>query len=112
MRTELIISSESFSKMTWLLENRTELTGEFTEEQSRCIKELAIEFRRTALYNSSQGARYNEERETFLSMSTHEIYAYMLERIANAPTGILAHASAVLLIPILDDRLEAERRKT
>ena len=107
----MMISSEVFSKMSWLIENRLGSTKEFTEEQCMCIESMAEEFRETALYKRLESA-HAEEKKVFMSMSPHEIYEHMLERIANAPVNMLAHASVVLLIPILNDRLRAERGLT
>lgn len=105
------ISNEAFSKLAWLIDDRLDSTKDFTEEQCMCIDDMAEEFRETALYKRLESV-HAEKKKVFLSMSPHEIYEHMLERIANAPVNMLAHASIVLLIPILNDRLRAERGRT
>lgn len=105
----MIVSSKAHKKVTQLMESRMNARPyeEFTEEQRKLIKELAIEFRRGGLYNRLKND-YSEEKKALFEMSPQRIYMHMLERIASAPNALLIQASAALIIPILDDKLDAE----
>lgn len=105
------MTNEAYKKILLLLERRSgNEKSEWSEEEQRLVKELAIEFRRTKLYQESQRA-YIEEIEKFKKMKAEDVFIEMEKKILYATTGIHAEGAIILIIPILDEILEKERKR-
>lgn len=73
----MLMTDEAYEKTMSLLESRTKNEKDkWTEKEQRLIKELAIEFRRTKLYQESQRA-YIEEIEILKRMKAEDVFTEM-----------------------------------
>ena len=76
----------------------------FNDKAKTIIKEIAEFARKTGIWENVK-----EQRERFWEdtkdSTPEQVYAYMLDRIVNAPTSIHRNSSIILIIPRLDEML-------
>lgn len=76
----------------------------FNDKAKAIIKEIAEYARKTKIWEIVK-----EQREQFWEYSKdstpEQVYAYMLDRIVNAPTSFHRDSSVILIIPRLDEIL-------
>lgn len=76
----------------------------FTDEAKTLIHEIAIECKKSPLYNKEitmeQADEYRKQ-----NLSAEDIYIDMLRKVINAPTAIHMKMSMELLIPLVDEKL-------
>ena len=107
----MLMTDEAYKKIISLIESKIENEKDkWTEEQQRIIKELAIEFKRTKLYQAYE-KKFAEEIENLKQKEAGDFFEEMVAKIVCAPNKLYAEASVMLIIPILDSILEKRRQQ-
>ena len=107
----MLMTNEAYKKTIALLESRIENEKDkWTEEEQLIVKELAIEFKRTKLYQASKKA-FTKEIEILKRMKAEDVFTEMAAKIVCAPTRFHAEGSVILMIPIIDEILEKRRQQ-
>ena len=86
-----------------------QLNGEhfvFSDKARAMAKELAEYARNTQLYK--QGEDMRKEFLNSFEVTPETVYIHMCDRIVKSPTEIHMISSAILMLPILDESLDAE----
>lgn len=92
--------------MVELFENNITATQEkieITDRGRQIINEISDYAEQTRLFqeNKSRG-------EIFNNATAPQVYGYMLDRIANAPTRMHMYSSTLLIMPFLKQKLQEE----
>lgn len=107
----MLMTNEAYKKTIALLESRIENEKDkWTEEEQLIVKELAIEFKRTKLYQACE-KKFAEEIENLKQKEAGDFFEEMVAKIVCAPNKLYAEASVMLIIPILDSILEKRRQQ-
>lgn len=97
-------------KMMWLTRHHNPLEEWFTDDERKYIKDLAEQCRKTELYKRTEPL-VTELIEKWAKKRPIEIYNFLLRCAANSHNTFELHGSSIMLIPILDSRLDVERKK-
>lgn len=79
----------------------------FPKRATELVHEIAAYSRSTRLYEQGKGRGNGFFSE---GTSPDDIFFYMLDRINNAPTPLYATGSIILLMPLLEQALDNQRR--
>lgn len=92
---------ESLSKlMAELLDNDGGGTAAFTDRGREIINEISDYAEKTAIFQENK-----ERGEMFKDATAEQIYGYMLDRVANAPTAFHITASVLMIMPFLRKKI-------
>ena len=73
----------------------------FSEKSKKMIHEIAADCRKKELFR-----RYESRGESYgKGMTAEELYTDMLIKIAKAPTNVHMFGSVILLLPLVDNKL-------
>ena len=95
--------------MVELIESVNTETGvpKFPKRATEIVREISSFAQTTRLYKSQQ-----EKANSFWEegKKPEDVYAFMLEKVVEAPFDFLRDASVILLMPVLEKALDAQRR--
>ena len=95
---------EKIIKIMQLVQIKKDNTVEFSEEAKKLIHEVAEKCRKLPVYKDNI-----DKADTYKAdITAGEIYLNMCLKIANAPTQIHMMATPKMMLPLIDDLLQAE----
>lgn len=82
-------------------------TAVIPEKTKKLIHEVANDWRKHLWYQIYQAGKdkFSTYKEDW---DVGEMWIYMYERITNAPTDVYAYMTLIMLLPTIDDKLQAE----
>lgn len=99
---------EKIIKILELVQVKDDGTVEFSEESKKLIHEVAEDCRKLPIYQK------NKEKENTCKdgMTAKHAYMDMCFKIVNAPTQIHMMMTPKLMLPVIDDLLQAEMNES
>ena len=95
---------EKIIKILELVQTKEDGTVEFSEESKKLIHEVAEKCRILPIYQQNK-----EKVNTYKDgMTAKQVYIDMCFKIVNAPTQIHMMMAPKLILPVIDDLLQAE----
>ena len=95
---------EKIIKILEWVQTKEDGTVEFSEESKKLIHEVAEECRKLPIYQKNK-----EKENTYKDgMTAKQVYMDMCFKIVNAPTQIHMMMTPKLMLPVIDDLLQAE----
>lgn len=80
-------------------------------EEREAIRKAAAAFRSEELYKRAY-KKWSKDGNKFYTKSPKEVHYDMVMKLATAPNDILRQSTIMLMIPILDDRLDGKTEMT
>ena len=97
--------SELSDLMVELLESSPDF--ELNPRGIEVVNEIADYAEQTDIFKANK-----ERGEIFDGQAAKDIFAYMLDRVVNAPTGLHMNSSVILIMPFVRKRLNEEMEET